>query len=61
MSEKPNPNQLINLPGAGNAEKELRKAGYWRRDQTEIIAGIIENVRYELETLEMNMSMEDKE
>jgi hypothetical protein len=53
--------ELINLPGAGNAEKELRKAGYWRRDQTEIIAGIIENVRYELETLEINMSMEDKE
>jgi hypothetical protein len=52
--------ELINLPGAGNAEKALRKAGYWRRDQTEIIAGIIENVRYELETLEMNMSMEDE-
>jgi hypothetical protein len=27
---KPNPQTLINLPGAGNAEKELRKAGLWR-------------------------------
>ena len=54
-----NPQDLINLPGAGNAEKELRKAGLWRRDQSEIIADIIENVRYELETLEMNMSLED--
>jgi len=26
---KPNPHDLINLPGAGNAEKALRKAGMW--------------------------------
>jgi hypothetical protein len=30
MSVKPNPQDLINLPGAGSAEKDLRKAGMWR-------------------------------
>ena len=27
---QPNPQTLIDLPGAGNAEKALRKAGLWR-------------------------------
>lgn len=26
----PNPQDLIDLPGYGNAQKELRKAGLWR-------------------------------
>ena len=30
-----NPHDLINLPGYGNAEKELRKAGMWRIDPME--------------------------
>ena len=27
---KPNPQDLINMRGAGNAEKALRKAGMWK-------------------------------
>lgn len=31
------PHELINLPYAGMAEKELRKAGMWRKDPSEYI------------------------
>ena len=43
---KPNPHDLINLPGYGNAEKELRKAGLWRELMTdsERIDWLAENV-----------------
>lgn len=31
---------LINLPGYGNAEKALRKAGMWRKSALEILYSI---------------------
>lgn len=40
------PHDLINLPGAGNAEKALREAGLWRdvMTDTERINWLAENV-----------------
>lgn len=32
--------ELINIPGYGNAEKELRKAGLWRLGALEILWSI---------------------
>lgn len=32
---QPNVHELINLKGAGNAEKELRKSGNWDRSDME--------------------------
>jgi hypothetical protein len=32
------PQDLINLPGYGNAQKELRKAGLWRDDAEEHVS-----------------------
>jgi hypothetical protein len=31
---------LINIPGAGNAEKQLRKAGMWRKGALELLWSI---------------------
>ena len=42
---KPNPHDLINLPGAGNAEKALRKAGMWRLTPMEMIEKATDNLR----------------
>lgn len=43
---EPNPQDLINLPYAGMAEKELRKAGMWRvtDTDTERLEWVAENV-----------------
>lgn len=43
---KPNPQDLIDLPGYGSAQKELRKAGLWcvTDSDEERIAWIAENV-----------------
>ena len=40
---KPNPHDLINLPGAGNAEKALRNAGMWRLTALELLWTIPED------------------
>ncbi len=37
------PQDLINLPGAGNAEKQLRKMGKWVLTPLEILWQISEN------------------
>ena len=58
MTMKLDPRDLINLPGAGNAEKALRKAGLWLKDPNEIVAGIIEDMRYALEDLDAVTAME---
>ena len=36
------PQQLIDLPFYGMAEKELRKAGKWRRDKSEVLLNDLE-------------------
>jgi hypothetical protein len=39
-----NPHDLINLPGAGNAEKALRKAGLWLLTPEEKLSRAIDDL-----------------
>ena len=43
------PHDLINLPGAGNAEKWLRKNGKWADHPKDIPMGDLENIITELD------------
>jgi hypothetical protein len=53
------PHELINLPGYGNAEKQLRKHGKWRLDpideienaigDLEVAIDMAQNAKYEIE------------
>ena len=38
------PQDLINLPGAGNAEKQLRKMGKWQLTPQEILSKALDNL-----------------
>jgi GTP-binding protein EngB required for normal cell division len=37
------PHDLINLPGYGNAEKQLRKAGMWDDDLTTMLQNYLQD------------------
>ncbi len=42
------PQDLINLPGYGNAEKQLRKMGKWQLTPLEKIAKAMDNLNYSI-------------
>jgi len=46
------PQQLIDLPGAGNAEKQLRKMGKWQLTPQEKIEKALDDALEDLEQIE---------
>jgi hypothetical protein len=48
---KPNPHDLINLPGYGNAEKALRKAGMWRKTKQERLEWLLGRINHCADTI----------
>lgn len=43
------PQQLMDLPSAGMAEKQLRKAGLWRLTPQEKLAKALDNLSYSID------------
>jgi hypothetical protein len=51
---------LINIPGAGNAEKQLRKAGMWDDDLTTMLQNYLQDALSSIESAHL-ASMKLKE